>query len=84
MKKTLDTLKSVFSKRVEEHANENGVSILESIQELHEEFGIEIEDVKKVLHDHVLDRLNTEAIKLNLLKRPGTKVDSSGLVSAFE
>lgn len=82
-KKNLESLKSVFSRRVEEHANKTGLTVLESIMDLHEEFGIEVEDIRHAIHDHLYERLLAEARKNNLLKDKGGKTAIEGLTAAF-
>lgn len=68
LKKDLKGLAEIFSARVEEHSRESGMTALEAIMDLHEEYGIEIEETRKFLTDHLIRRTEIEARRGRMLK----------------
>jgi hypothetical protein len=61
--------KKSFSHKVEMFVYENGMSYMDAIVHLCEEYNIELEDMKKYLNVSIVGQLEAEARKLNFLPR---------------
>lgn len=69
-------MKYVFSRTVDEHAIEHGITVLEAIMELRDEFGIDEDDLPKCLSDHLIQKLKVEAGGLRLIRDRKASISS--------
>lgn len=64
--------KKTFTMMVENLVRESTLTYMETIVEICEREGIEIEDIKKYLSEHILNNIEAEARSLNFLPKINT------------
>lgn len=61
--------KEDLTNMVVERSHHQGISLLEALNELVEDLGIEPDDIKSYLSDSIKAKLEAEAMRLHLLKQ---------------
>lgn len=64
--------KQKFAKLVEEEVNKTSIPYLDAVIEVCQKYNVEVEEVKKYITPIIKDKIEAEAMRLNLLPRQNT------------
>lgn len=64
--------KQKFAKLVEDEVSKTSIPYLDAVIEVCEKYNVEIEEVRKYITPIIKDKLEAEAMRLNLLPRQNT------------